>query len=132
MQHQRPTSTRTTKVYQLQLRQSVFHWDRWAALKRADAQVAQAEADFQDAQQDLIARTAQRYFDVLAAQDTVDAAQATLEAFARQLEQAEKRFEVGLIAITDVQETRARHDQGTAAVIQAKRLLATPRSCCAS
>ena len=77
------------------------------------------------AQQDLIQRTALRYFDVLAAQDTVDAAQATLEAFSRQLEQADKRFEVGLIAITDVQEARAAHDQAAAGVIQAKRTLAT-------
>ena len=111
--------------YQLQLRQTVFRWDQWAALKRADAEVAQAEADYQAAQQDLIQRTAQRYFDVLAAQDTVDAAQATLEAFSRQLEQADKRFEVGLIAITDVQEARAAHDQAAAGVIQAKRTLAT-------
>lgn len=114
-----------TTFYQLQLRQTVFRWDQWAALKRADAEVAQAEADYQAAQQDLIQRTAQRYFDVLAAQDTVDAAQATLEAFSRQLEQADKRFEVGLIAITDVQEARAAHDQAAAAVIQAKRTLAT-------
>ena len=64
-------------------------------------------------------RTAQRYFDVLAAQDTVDAAQATL-AFSRQFEQADKRFEVGLIAITDVQEARAAHDRAAAAVIQAE------------
>lgn len=111
--------------YQIQLRQSLFRWDQWAALKRADAEVAQAEADYQAAQQDLIQRTAQRYFDVLAAQDTVDAAQATLEAFSRQLEQADKRFEVGLIAITDVQEARAAHDQAAAGVIQAKRALAT-------
>ena len=62
---------------------------------------------------------------MLAAQDTVDAAQATLEAFSRQLEQADKRFEVGLIAITDVQEARAAHDQAAASVIQAKRALAT-------
>lgn len=109
----------------IQLRQTLFRWDQWAALKRADAEVAQAEADFQAAQQELIQRTAQRYFDVLAAQDTVDAAQATLEAFSRQLEQADKRFEVGLIAITDVQESRAAHDQAAAAVIQAKRNLAT-------
>jgi outer membrane protein len=111
--------------YSLTLRQTVFRWDQWAALRRADAQVAQAEADYQAAQQDLILRTSQRYFDVLAAQDTVDAAQATLEAFSRQLEQADKRFEVGLIAITDVQEARAAHDQAAAAVIQAKRALAT-------
>lgn len=111
--------------YNIQLRQALFRWDEWANLKRADAEVAQAEADYQAAQQELIQRTAQRYFDVLAAQDTVEAAQATLEAFARQLEQADKRFEVGLIAITDVQEARAAHDQAAAAVIQAKRTLAT-------
>jgi outer membrane protein len=111
--------------YTIQLRQALFRWDQWAALKRADAEVAQAEADYQAAQQDLIQRTAQRYFDVLAAQDTVEAAEATLEAFSRQLEQANKRFEVGLIAITDVQESRAAHDQAAAGVIQAKRNLAT-------
>lgn len=114
-----------TTSYNLTLRQTLFRWDQWASLRRADAQVAQAEADYQAAQQDLILRTSQRYFDVLAAQDTVDAAQATLEAFSRQLEQADKRFEVGLIAITDVQEARAAHDQAAASVIQAKRALAT-------
>ncbi len=111
--------------YQVQLRQALFRWDQWAALRRANAEVAQAEANFGAAQQELIQRTAQRYFDVLAAQDTVDAAQAALEAFARQLEQADKRFEVGLVAITDVQEARAAHDQAAAALIQAKRALAT-------
>jgi len=64
--------------YSIELRQAVFRWEQWAALKRADAEVAQAEADYQAAQQDLIQRPAQRYFDVLAAQDTVDAAEATL------------------------------------------------------
>jgi outer membrane protein len=115
----------TSKNYDLTLRQTLFRWDQWMTLRRADAEVAQAEADYHAAQQDLIQRTAVRYFDVLAAQDTVDAAQATLEAFKRQLEQADKRFEVGLIAITDVQEARAAHDQAAAAVIQAKRTLAT-------
>jgi outer membrane protein len=118
-------SDTATRSYEIVLRQTLFRWDQWATLKQADAQVAQAEADYQAAQQDLIQRTAQRYFDVLAAQDTVDSAEATLEAFSRQLEQADKRFEVGLIAITDVQETRAAHDQAAAAVIQAKRALAT-------
>jgi len=114
-----------SRQYQINLRQTLFRWDQWQALKRADEQVAQAEADYQAAQQDLISRTAQRYFDVLASQDTVDASQATLEAFTRQLEQADKRFEVGLIAITDVQEARAAHDQAVADVIAAKRSLAT-------
>ena len=121
------TSDITAKQYDLTLRQTLFRWDQWMTLRRADAEVAQAEADYQFAQQDLIQRTSVRYFDVLAAQDTLDAAQATLDAFARQLEQANKRFEVGLIAITDVQEARAAHDQAAAAVIQAKRSLATAR-----
>lgn len=121
------TSDLKAKQYDLTLRQSLFRWDQWMTLKRADAEVAQAEADYQFAQQDLIQRTSVRYFDVLAAQDTVDAAAAALEAFSRQLEQANKRFEVGLIAITDVQEARAAHDQAAAAVIAAKRSLATAR-----
>lgn len=119
-------NVRTTR-YGLRLTQTLFRWDQWLALKRADKQVAQAEIEFKAAQQDLLARTAQRYFDVLAAEDTLEAAQATLDAFTRQLEQADKRFEVGLIAITDVQEARAARDQASAAVIAAKRTLATSR-----
>ncbi len=67
---------------------------------------------------------AQRYFDVLAAQDDLDAQRGNLESVSRQLEQAEKRYQVGLIAITDVQEARAAHDSGAAAVIASKRQLA--------
>lgn len=116
-----------TTQYQLQLTQPVFRWDRWVALKQANAQVAQAEANYQAAQQDLILRVAQRYFDVLAAMDTVQSEETARDAIARQLEQAEKRFEVGLIAITDVQEAKAAYDNSAAAVIQAKRNLATAR-----
>ncbi|HEX5648935.1 MAG TPA: TolC family outer membrane protein [Steroidobacteraceae bacterium] len=111
-------------TYEAQVTQSLFRWDQWQALKRADAQVAVAEANFRAAQQNLLVRVSQAYFDVLAAEDTLTAAQATLEALTRQLEQADKRFEVGLIAITDVQEARAAHDSATAGVIAAKRTLA--------
>jgi outer membrane protein len=109
----------------INLRQNVFSWSNWAALRASASQVAQAEADYQAAQQDLLARVAQRYFGVLSAQDTVEANQAALDANARQLDQANKRFEVGLIAITDVQETKAARDQAAAQVIAAKRALAT-------
>ena len=112
-------------TYEAQVTQSLFRWDQWQQLKRADAQVAVAEANFRAAQQNLLVRVSQAYFDVLAAEDTLLAAEATLEALTRQLEQADKRFEVGLIAITDVQEARAAHDSATAGVIAAKRTLAT-------
>jgi outer membrane protein len=112
-------------AWELTLRQNVFRWENWAALRRANAESAQAEADYLVAQQDLILRTSEAYFNVLAAQDTLEAAQAAHDAIARQLEQSEKRFEVGLIAVTDVQEAKAAFDSATAALIQGKRNLAT-------
>jgi outer membrane protein len=111
--------------YTAQVTQTIFRWDQWQNLKRADSEVALAEANYRAAQQDLMVRVARRYFDVLAAEDTLSAAEATLQAFSRQLEQSEKRFEVGLIAITDVQESKAAFDSATAGVIAAKRALAS-------
>jgi len=118
------SDTDTTR-WSISLRQNLFSWANWVALRRASAEVAQAESDYRAAQQELVLRASERYLSVLAARDTVDAAAATQEAIARQLEQAEKRFEVGLIAVTDVQEARAARDQANANLIQSKRLLAT-------
>jgi outer membrane protein len=115
----------TTHKYGIDLKQNLFRWENWVALQRADAQVAQAEADYQAAQQDLMERVAQRYFDVLAAQDDLEAQQVALTSIQRQLDQAESRFQIGLIAITDVEEARAAHDSGAAAVIAAKRALSS-------
>ena len=108
----------------LELRQSVFHWDQWVTLSQAEKRAAQADADYQAAQQDLIIRVAASYFLVLAAEDTLTSEQAAKESIGRQLEQAQKRFEVGLIAITDVQEAQAAYDQAVATEILAKRALA--------
>jgi len=120
-------TTTTAKQWAIQLRQTIFHWDQFAAIRQAGSQVAQAEVDYHSAQQSLILRTATAYFGVLEAQDTLEAAQAAHEAISHQLEQAEKRFEVGLIAVTDVEEARAANDQAAATVIAAKRTLATSR-----
>jgi outer membrane protein len=117
----------STRFWQLQVTQTLFRWDQWVALKQADLEVARAEADYRAAQQGLMTRVARRYFDVLGAQATLVAADSAKEAIGRQLEQAEKRFEVGLIAITDVQEAQASYDSAVATVIEAKRSLATAR-----
>lgn len=111
--------------YTIDARMSLFSWANWMTLRRASKEVAQAEADYQAAQQDLVLRVAQRYFAVLSAQNLVDAQSAALEAISRQFDQANKRFEVGLIAVTDVQEAKAARDSASAAVIDAKRQLAT-------
>jgi outer membrane protein len=109
------------------LRQTLFRWDQIVGLRQADKTVAKAEAVREAAQQDLIIRVAQRYFDVLAAEDRLTSIHADRTAIARQLEQAKQRFEVGLIAITDVQESQAAYDNAVANEIAAKRSLATAR-----
>ncbi|HET7922145.1 MAG TPA: TolC family outer membrane protein [Gammaproteobacteria bacterium] len=100
--------------YGLQLTQPIFNWAAWKALDQADASVAQAEANFTAARQDLILRTATAYFDVLNARDTLAANQATKKALSKQLEQAKEKYQVGMSAITDVQEAQAAYDQAVA------------------
>ena len=116
-----------TTGWSAELRQTVFRWDQYVGLKQAEKQVAKAEVDFEAAQQDLIVRVVTRYFEVLGAEDRLTSINADRRAIARQLEQAQQRFEVGLIAITDVQESQAAYDQAIASEIQAKRELATAR-----
>ncbi|HEU5137032.1 MAG TPA: TolC family outer membrane protein [Steroidobacteraceae bacterium] len=111
--------------WSVELRQTIFSWQGLVGLKQSSRIAAQADADYGVAQQDLALRVSTRYFDVLAALDNVQAQQASLDAISRQLEQADKRFEVGLIAITDVQEARAARDTAAADLIAAKRQLAT-------
>ncbi len=115
----------TIQQWSLNLRQNVFSWSNWMALRAASDQVAQAEANYAAAEQQLILRVAQAYFSVLTAIDTLDADQTALEAISRQLDQANKRFEVGLIAITDVEDAKAARDSAASTVIAAKRTLAT-------
>ena len=114
-----------TTTWDVQLRQTLFRWDQFVTLQQSDKRVSQAGATFESAKQDLLIRVAERYFDVLAARDTLNSETGAREAIGRQLEQAEKRFEVGLIAITDVQEAKAGFDQAVATEIAAKRSLAT-------
>ena len=115
----------TIQQWSLNLRQNVFSWSNWMALRAASQEVAQAEANYAAAEQNLILRVSQAYFAVLTAYDTLQADQTALEAIARQLDQANKRFEVGLIAITDVEDAKAARDSAASTVIAAKRTLAT-------
>ncbi|HXI68310.1 MAG TPA: TolC family outer membrane protein [Steroidobacteraceae bacterium] len=115
----------TIQQWSLNLRQNVFSWSNWMALKAASHEVAQAEANYAAAEQQLILRVSQAYFAVLTAYDTLQADQTALEAISRQLDQANKRFEVGLIAITDVEDAKAARDSAASIVIADKRTLAT-------
>ena len=98
----------------LRLQQPVFRRDLWLQLDQSDNQIAQAEATYARAELDLMARVINVYFSILAAQDDLTVSIAQTEANSRQLEQARQRFDVGLIAITDVHEAQAAYDSSRA------------------
>lgn len=109
--------------YSLNITQPIFRRDRFIALNQADSEIKQAEAELAAAQQDLIVRITERYFDILSAKDNLEFAQAEVKSLSRQLEQANQRFEVGLSAITDVQEAKAGYDLAVAQEILAQNTI---------
>ncbi|WP_029135020.1 TolC family outer membrane protein [Sedimenticola selenatireducens] len=111
----------------LNLTQSIYRKAYNVQLDQADRQIAQAEVTFAAEEQNLIIRVAQAYFNVLSAEDSLEFARAENAAIARQLDQAKQRFEVGLIAITDVHEAQAAFDQSRADLIQAENALDNAR-----
>jgi outer membrane protein len=113
--------------YTLSLNQPIFRMQNVIQYRQADHQVRQAEATFGQAYQDLIVRTAQSYFDVLAAQDTLALVRAQKEATAEQLAQAKRNFEVGTATITDTHEAQARYDLNSAQEIAALNDLESKR-----
>lgn len=105
--------------YTATLSQPLFRWQNWVQYDQGRIQVAQAEAQFVLARQDLILRVAQAYFDVLYAEENLRALQANKTAIFQQLESAKKNFEVGTATITDTHEAQSRYDLAAAQEIAA-------------
>lgn len=118
---------RDSSNWSIRLNQPLFNWGGYVGLKQAEKGLVQAETDLALTRQELLVRVATSYFQVLAAEDTLVSETTAREAIGRQLEQAQRRFEVGLIAITDVQEAQAGYDQAIAAEIGAQQVVATAR-----
>lgn len=114
-------SNNYSTAYSIQITQPIFNWAAWETIKQADASVAQAQAQYLAAQQDLIVRTATAYFNVITARDTLAADHAATEANAKQLEQTKVKYQVGMSAITDVQNAKAAYDQSVATEIAAQQ-----------
>lgn len=109
------------------LTQSIFNYGNISRLRGARQTAAASASDYDAALQDLLVRTATTYFNVLTQEDQLTFAQANEKALARQLDQAEQRYQVGLSAITDVHNARANHDSSVAQVITAQNTLDTAR-----
>ena len=114
------TSNRT---YRVTLLQSIFNFANYTRLASTKALKSRAEADYEAALDNLFTRVATAYFGILTARSNLEAAEAETKAVGRQLEQADQRFEVGLTAITDVHEARARADNARANQILAENQL---------
>lgn len=99
-----------TETLQIQASQTLFNLNSWYNYQAASAGDNASQAELQLAEQQLLLRTAQAYFNVLRAQENLATAQAEEKAVRRSLEQTKQRFDVGLIAITDVHEAQAAYD----------------------
>jgi outer membrane protein len=119
--------TPTSSGYTLTATQPVFRPQNLVAREQADFQVRQAEATFGQATQDLALRVVQAYFDVQAAQDTLELVGAQKAAISEQLAQAKRNFEVGTATITDTHEAQARYDLIVAQEIAAQNDLDAKR-----
>lgn len=111
----------------LNLTQPIFNYPSFVKLKQAKASVKKANAELNAAYLELMVRVSERYFSVLTSVDRLAYAESEKTAIARQLEQASKRFEVGLTAITNVHEAKAARDLAEAQVITAENELANSR-----
>ena len=117
----------TTTAIGIEGRQPLFNRGNDAIRSQAARLLEVAQADLQTAEQELIVRSAQTYFDVLVAQDTLAAAQASKKAIGEQLASAKRNFEVGTATITDTREAQARFDLASATEIAADNDLRTKR-----
>lgn len=113
--------------YGLSLSQPIYRKQNLETYEQAKLSVLLAEQEFQLALQDLLLRTAQAYFDVLLAEDSLATAQAQKQALAEQLAQAKRSFEVGAATIVDTYEAQARYDLTTAQEIAAANDLEVKR-----
>lgn len=112
-----------TRNYSISVQQAIYDHSNYTRLKASRSRAEQAVADLDAARHGLMQRVSEAYFGVLTAIDSVVFARAERKAVKRQLDQAEQRFEVGLTAITDVHEARARYDGARASAIAAENAL---------
>ena len=116
-----------TNGYQLILTQPLFRWQNYEQYGQSKLAVAQADALFSQAKQDLILRVSQAYFEVLLAQANLETSQMQKTAIGEQLEAAKRNFEVGTATIVDTHEAQSRYDIATSQELGAQNELEIKR-----
>lgn len=106
-----------TLSFNATISQTLFNLNSWYNYQAASAGGSVSDLEYILSEQQLILRSAEAYFNVLRAKENLETAQAEEKAVKRQLEQTQQRFEVGLIAITEVHEAEASYDLSYANLI---------------
>jgi outer membrane protein len=117
-----------SRAWSVRLTQPLFNWDKWEQFRQGDLNASIAEAQYAAAEQDLVLRVTEAYFNVLNAQDTLNLARNKKTLIKEQLEQAKRNFEVGTATITDTHEAQSRYDLVLAQELVAESDLLIKRS----
>jgi len=113
----------TNKLFSLSLRQVLYDRQKFIAYDQAEERVALTELEWSKAEQDMILRVAEAYFNLLSAEDSVKLAEAKKKAIFEQKTLAEQMYKGGVGAITDIQEAQARFDLAVAEELEARNTL---------
>ena len=122
-----PNPTNSSYGVTITGRQPIINQSNRTTIAQSERSLVSSLADLDAAEQDLMLRVSQAYFDVLGAQDTLETTRASKTAIAEQLASAKRNFEVGTATITDTREAQARYDLATAQEIAADNDLVTKR-----
>jgi outer membrane protein len=109
------------------LTQPIYRPAAWAAYRQGGHLLQQAAAQFEAAEQDLLIRVTQAYFDVLTSEDSLALVKAQKQAVGEQLASARRNFEVGTATITGVRDAQARFDLASAQEISGENDLRIKR-----
>lgn len=109
--------------YSLTLTQPILHYDRIIGLQQTEHRIAQANTEYAAAEIALLLRIAERYFDVLSAQENLQFTQLQEESLLQGLKETKLRESAGYLAMTDVQEAQAGYDRAIADKIEAEHQL---------
>jgi outer membrane protein len=99
-----------SRGWEVSLTQPLFNWDKWSQFRQGDLNADIAEAQYSTAEQDLVIRVTEAYFNVLNAEDSLNLARNKKVLIGEQLEQSKRNFEVGTSTITDTHEAQSRYD----------------------
>jgi len=99
-----------SRGWNVRLTQPVFNWDKFEQARQGNLNATIAEAQYAAAEQDLVIRVTEAYFNVLNAEDSLNLAKNKKALIGEQLEQAKRNFEVGTATITDTHEAQSRFD----------------------